>query len=190
MKLPTTDIGPRRFGKLRRIMQAWLFVYPVIRELKGHVLDIGCGNGVYMRLYNGLSSGIDIEWSCVEHCQEHGLDVTQADAESYRTERRFDSVLISQVLDHVDHPSDTLKCADRVLKSGGRLVVTVSCLRSFMLGFNDWGGHKQFIMDNYLDYYLITILGYRKVKAHTFPWIDLPYLWRYRERRCVYEKAR
>jgi len=32
-------------------------------------------------------------------------------------------------------------------------------------------------------------LGYRRLSKSTFPPVSLPYLWRYQEVRCVYEKS-
>lgn len=175
-------------GRVRGLLRRWLFVNPTIRELHGRVLDMGCGDGVYMRAYAGESEGIDIDQRLVKLCQCLDLHVTVDDAESYTTSSEFDCVLIHYLLEHVSHPRKVLARADAVLKSKGRIVITVPCVYAFMLGFNDTGGHKQFITLRYLDDYLVGELGYSRVKSCTFPFVELPVLRTYQELRCVYEK--
>lgn len=176
-------------SRLRMWLRRILFVKPVVRELRGDVLDFGCGMGDFLREYDGGSFGIDLEPLCIEYCRQVGLaDVAEADAQSFQLGRKFDTVLLHCLLEHVDKPTEVLINADASLKNGGRMVITLTCLRNFVYGMNDWYNHKQYVPVEYVDRCLVRQLGYKKLKARTFPPVGLPYLWRYQEVRCVYEK--
>jgi SAM-dependent methyltransferase len=152
------------------------------------VLDIGCGVGDYLQAYKGKSAGIDSNPPCVNYCQSLGLNVTLGDAHNFPVARRFDSVLLSCVLEHVDHPTQVLEHADQALKSKGRMVLVLPCMAGFIQGLNDWHQHKQHVTAEYVDRCLVRSLGYRRLRKRIFPPVDLPIMQRYREVRCVYEK--
>ena len=175
-------------SSIKKLLRHWLFVRPIVRELRGLTLDIGCGTGDFMRAYRGESVGIDNEPLCVSCCQSQGLDVVLRDAHDYQPLQKFDSILLHCLLEHVDRPTEVLRRTDQMLNSGGRVVITLPCMANFILGLNDWYGHKQFVTVEYVDRCLVQELGYRRIQRRTFPPIDLPYLWRYREVRCIYEK--
>jgi 2-polyprenyl-3-methyl-5-hydroxy-6-metoxy-1,4-benzoquinol methylase len=54
-----------------------------------------------------------------------GVDVVRTLVEDFRTDERFDTVVLSHVLEHVDSPGDVLRSCASLLAPGGRLVVVV-----------------------------------------------------------------
>lgn len=95
------------------------------------VLDIGCGAGnVLERIQAQERHGIDLSGVMAERARKRlgkAATIVQGDAEELPfAAGSFDRVLCSSVLSHVLHPERVLAEAYRVLKPGGRLVVSVS----------------------------------------------------------------
>ena len=77
----------------------------------------------------------------------------------------FDVILCTEVLEHIPYPNETLAEFSRLLKPGGKLILTApsNCLRHFdpyfiYSGFSDrW--HEKFLMDNNMDIEKIETVG-------------------------------
>jgi SAM-dependent methyltransferase len=102
-------------------------------RLRGSVLDVGCGRKPYRafipaRHYVGLE--IDTPYT-------RGLQVADAfyDGRTFPfPDAAFDAVLCSQVFEHVFAPAEFLREVNRVMRPGGRLVLTVPFV---------WDEHEQ-----------------------------------------------
>ncbi|MEP7250993.1 MAG: methyltransferase domain-containing protein [Ginsengibacter sp.] len=99
----------------------------------GNVLDVGCGNGlISLSLgkagYNVL--GIDISSKAIEKAKERNnlsnvkFSVAGAD-ELSETGKKYDAVICSEVLEHLNEPSTLLKYIYKTMKDDGILIVTV-----------------------------------------------------------------
>jgi SAM-dependent methyltransferase len=101
--------------------------------LSGNLLDVGCGSKPY-RSYLRVDSyaGLDID---NETNRSRGYADFFYDGKVFPFEdNKFDSILCSQVLEHVFNPDDFLKEVFRVLKPGGKLLLTVPFV---------WDEHEQ-----------------------------------------------
>jgi SAM-dependent methyltransferase len=93
------------------------------------VLDAGCGTGRNLvelgRL--GAAEGVDSSEDAVTFCRRRGLDgVRQAElAELPYEDGRFDVVVATDVIEHIEDDARALAELRRVARPGGRLVVTV-----------------------------------------------------------------
>jgi SAM-dependent methyltransferase len=100
------------------------------RELagfSGRLLDVGCGNSPFRHLLDPARS------------EYQGVDVAAAADFGYRNpdtvyydghvlpfpDASFDAVLCTEVLEHIPDPTETLREIHRVLKPGGRLLLTI-----------------------------------------------------------------
>ncbi len=88
--------------------------------LKGRVLDIGCGLKPYKK-YLTLSS----EYTGMDESKEVSPDVLAKSDKIPFSDGYFDSVLCTELLEHLPEPQDTLLEIKRVLKKGGYLYLTV-----------------------------------------------------------------
>lgn len=97
------------------------------------VLDIGCGRGFYLPLYEklGLSAtGVERDPG-PRHVAEQtaartGARIIDASAENLPfVDESHDIVVMSEILEHLDDPLSALTEAYRVLRSGGLLLITV-----------------------------------------------------------------
>ena len=99
----------------------------------GTVLDVGCGNGlISVSLgkagYNVL--GIDISLKAIEKAKEKNslpnVKFAVAGAEELsETNTKYDAVICSEVLEHLNEPSSLLKYIYKTMKDDGVLIVTV-----------------------------------------------------------------
>lgn len=103
-------------------------------KLSGRVLDVGCGDKPYEKLFTGARQYIGLELD-----SPHNRLVKTADA-FYNgrhfpfADAEFDGVFASQVLEHVFNPEEWLREISRVMKSGGSLLLTVPFV---------WDEHEQ-----------------------------------------------
>ncbi len=117
---------------------ARLGLYKNIKELSpfisGRVLDVGCGEKPYKDLFwVDEYIGMDVEQSGHDHKNEN-VDVFYDGKKFPFKDDSFDSVISNEVLEHVFNPDDHLSEINRVLKIGGKMLLTVPFL---------WDEHEQ-----------------------------------------------
>jgi len=106
----------------------------VAADLRGRILDAGCGTQPYRRLLREASQVVGVDLSRTEGRRPDVL------FDGHRLPFRdgsFDGVLCNQVLEHVFTPEQFLRELLRVLAPGGRLVLTVPFA---------WGEHSNRMM--------------------------------------------
>ena len=93
------------------------------------MLDAGCGTGRNLIEFGGLgeAEGVDFSADAVEFCRRRGIErVQQAVLEQLPfDDGRFDVVIATDVIEHLDDDRRALAELRRVTAPGGRLVVTV-----------------------------------------------------------------
>ena len=95
-----------------------------VQYVKGSLLDIGCAEKPYEKIYGPLvSSYVGIDHPACYHSQTK-IDVFASAMVLPFREGQFDTVLATQVLEHLPQPAEFFFEASRVLKAGGYLIVT------------------------------------------------------------------
>ncbi len=89
-------------------------------QVQGEVFDYGCGGSPYRRLFSKSQKyvGADVTPGPAVDC------LLNADGLIPAASATYDAVLSSQVLEHISNPSQYLGECFRILKPGGRLLVT------------------------------------------------------------------
>jgi SAM-dependent methyltransferase len=107
-------------------------LYPsVCKHLNGHVLDIGCGIGDFLK-FRANTVGVDINEETVRHCCELGLDARVMNENILPFEsKKFDAIVLDNVLEHIIDPTLLLIEISRVLKQKGKLLVGVPGVKGF-----------------------------------------------------------
>lgn len=104
----------------------------------GRLLDIGCGNGRSVRLYQlaGWDAwGVEPNEAAARYAQAAGLQVFVGTLEQMRfPSEHFDIVTMYQVLEHVANPKELLSEVYRILKPGGQLLISVPNIECYDFG--------------------------------------------------------
>lgn len=97
-------------------------------KLKGKLLDAGCGEKPYSLIYGDSVTeviGCDVE-TCIHNQQE--VDVFASLDDLPFEDEEFDTILCTNVIEHVEHAERAYSELSRVLKKGGTLIVSMPFL--------------------------------------------------------------
>ena len=157
------------------------FLYPKLNKyVEGLVLDLGCGIGDYLE-NSPKAIGIDINPFLVDLCKKKGLNVKKMEVDQIPFEDDyFDSILIDNVLEHIENPRNILIEASRVLKNNGTLLIGVPGLK----GYKRDSDHKVFYDKNKL-ISTINQYGYNLIKYFYTP-INIKVFSRVISQNCLY----
>lgn len=93
----------------------------------GRALDVGCGNGSFIRHMNTLGwrcEGVEFNPTAVRVCRKAGLKVFHGELkEAGFPDACFDLVTARQLIEHLPDPAAFVKEVARILKPGGRFVI-------------------------------------------------------------------
>lgn len=134
---PVNNTPPDSFaGKIKfygrmvldlQILTIYRDIVKIIPAFKGNVLDVGCGQSPYKFLLNAAETkyyGIDIVDA--EKFDYNNTDVTPFNGEDIPFEDgKFDGMICTEVLEHVQHYQKLIDEMHRVMKSGATGIVTI-----------------------------------------------------------------
>lgn len=96
------------------------------QHAKGKLLDLGCGKAPLFLAYKDYVSDITcIDWECTMHEKEYldfECDLTKV---LPFTDREFDTIIISDVLEHVPQPEHLWREMSRILSGDGKIIMSV-----------------------------------------------------------------
>lgn len=110
---------------------------------KGPVLDVGCGDGLLMRLLSDkgvVAQGVDVSPEAVLRCQEHALSARLLEdfGKLPYPDGAFETVVLLDVLEHVYDPVLLLSEASRVART--EVVISVPNFSSLPVRLQVMGG--------------------------------------------------
>jgi SAM-dependent methyltransferase len=129
------------------------------KEIKGSILDVGCGRKPYRDIFKVDSYiGMDLENEGHDHSNEN-IDVYYDGIRFPFEENTFDAIFTSQVFEHVFNPGIFLKEIHKVLKSGGKLLLTVPFVWDEHEQPNDYARYSSFGLKH-----VIEINGFKIIR--------------------------
>lgn len=112
------------------------------------ILEIGCGTGQYYEAWKEIGvnwTGIEINKEMLNFCRLKNIPVEEFD-ECIRSEKKYEVIFLSQVLEHILEPTDFLNKIGKLLAKDGILHIDVpnhdsitSLYRKINLFHNDYG---------------------------------------------------
>jgi len=143
-----------------------------------YVLDVGCNGGTLgvplINYKNCYVKGIDIVDELVEKAKIRGIFAEKGEAEdlSRYEDNKFDVVLCAEVLEHLYDPLPAIEEAYRVLKPGGKYIVTVPSPGSDMCNGKLGDYHQQNFSSEILNTLFNNVFEKGKVTFITIPYSD------------------
>lgn len=101
----------------------------------GSLLDVGCNEGRGLEFYrsNGFSAeGLELNSNAAEVARNKGFTVHGSTLESFFTEKKYDVVVLSNVLEHSLDPDTMLQNIRRLLNTNGQVWISCPNSRSWL----------------------------------------------------------
>jgi SAM-dependent methyltransferase len=139
---------------------------------KGRVLDLGCGDGDYANSLTALGFEVtasDMDAKRFKYQDRIKFEASDLDKPLPFPDRSFDYVLLLEVIEHLYNPDFVVKQISRVLKPGGRLVLSTPNILNLT-------SRMRFLFEGNFDFFREPILDYSKVfpaaiqNMHVIPW--------------------
>jgi len=156
--LPDENVSAREIGMVRRASHDldkysadylhYIYLIECVRQAgeraRGRLLDIGCGNKPYRKLFAQVE---DYVGSDIVQSSEKMVDVLSVADNIPLPDQSFDCILCTQTIEHVANHHGLLSEAFRLLKPGGTI---------FLAGPMYWYHHEE-----PFDFYRFTSHGFR-----------------------------
>lgn len=110
--------------------------YMLLKKFKGRVLEIGCGNGerLYkLKKYGFLAEGVEIDEKAANIAEKkYDLKIYRGDIRELNIPSdSFDFIIMNHVLEHISEPISFLKECKRIIKRGGKIILTTPNFDSY-----------------------------------------------------------
>ena len=132
-------------------------VEPYIKN-GGTILDIGAGSGIFIHeatKYGYSATGIEPSAYLAGKAQDAGLNVIQGTFPESCPCEKYDTIFLTDVIEHIVDPMPMLKRMPEYLKSDGKVVVTTSDVSSVLAK----------VMGNRWWHYRVAHIGYYNKKT-------------------------
>jgi SAM-dependent methyltransferase len=114
------------------------------RDRFARILDVGCGAGLFFDALApfGHVEGIESDAALVQQSGKWRgrISIGELD-DSFQPDGPFDTILMLDVLEHVANPEQMLGSARRILRPGGRIVITVPAFECLWTTHDDLNHH-------------------------------------------------
>lgn len=146
-KVGTIDMigDERRAGLLGELLSRWRG-RKALPFVGTQVLDLGCGRGTILRYlgpgvaYTGVDRDVESIQALQKRYPQHEFYISDLDDSFPPLRPGYDTVLLLAVLEHLKDPRNLLLWCNRLLRPGGRVVITIP---------TPWGERVHRIMERF-----------------------------------------
>ncbi len=119
---------------------------------KGKLLDLGCGNVPFFAAYRDLvTTNICVDWQNTLHPNEY-LDYECNLAETLPfKDREFDTIILSDVLEHIPQPDCLWREMARILASRGKIIMNVPFFYCLHEQPHDYYRYTRFALQRFVE---------------------------------------
>lgn len=144
----------KHLSNMGHFAASFKYIEPYVKDKR--VLDLGCGDGVYLDKFSRDSVGIDASIPNLEKLATQGLHGISADLNTTLPfdPQSFDVVFCSHLLEHVDAPINLIRESYRILKNEGLIIIAVPLEKSLtriLLRDHYFRGHQTHLYSFSLD---------------------------------------
>lgn len=157
------------------------------------VLNVGAAGGVrgylpenqHVWLHHRLEKvsksiiGIDIDQDAIDFARSHGVDIFNANCETMNLDKKFDLIVLSDVIEHMNAPVTAVVNLMRHLVPGGALCITTpNATSALAMGKIIMGGSPNIYWDHVASYSpehiqaICDRYGYQLSDIHFFDHVD------------------
>lgn len=98
----------------------------ILAQVRGRLLNMGCGHDPLFGVYRDLvQENICIDWANTPHPSMHLDFVVDLGGRLPFDDRSFDTILLTDVLEHLAEPARAMSEAARILRPGEKLIIGV-----------------------------------------------------------------
>lgn len=100
------------------------------------ILELGCGMGNFiaasMRYSPNIAEGVEIsKYACNFIKKKYKIHVYNSDIESFKSNKKYDTIFLFQVIEHVKDPFKIINKCKSLLKKDGTIIIETPNLNSF-----------------------------------------------------------
>ena len=99
-------------------------------KIKKHenVLDVGCGAGVnakQIQAKKAFWTGVEVDSILAKQCNKKGLNCFNGTIEEFKTKEKLDTIILSQIVEHIHQPINFLNTCKKLLTKKGRILIAL-----------------------------------------------------------------
>lgn len=115
----------------------------IIKPEDRNLLDVGCGGGFLVQAATDMgmvAEGLEANESMVAWAKQRGLDVSQGSVQQLKEAgKRYDVIVLSAILEHLDSPQELLQACRDILSDGGVVLVSQASFDGLLPKVFPWG---------------------------------------------------
>lgn len=132
-------------------------------QLQGKLMDFGCGSKPYKSLFQNVSGYIGVDYDSPGHPHTNEqIDVYYDGHHLPFPDNHFDSIFTTEVFEHVFNLPEIIVELNRVLKPGGKILITCPFAICEHEVPNDFARYTSFAMKHMLEQNNFTVLSLDK----------------------------
>lgn len=167
----------------RTIMEHIFWKNIVTIQKKKKILSVGCGTGqeLIALSHYGKVVGLDIDSVTISLCKKQGFCVEKGDiCEPPFKDETFDIIVAMDVIEHIENDSKAIESLFKLLKKGGKLLITVPACPFLWSTYDEMGEFPHYRRYTYLSLYrlLSSRFTIKKLSYYNFFLFPLVFIMR------------
>ena len=143
---------------------AELYDQELRNHAKGKLLDLGCG---YVPLYQAykdhITENICVDWANTLHANEYLDLVCDLSKDLPFKNQEFDTIILSDVLEHIPNPEDLCQEMSRVLAKDGKVFINVPFSYCIHESPHDFYRYTEFALKRFLERSNLKLVEFKSI---------------------------